>query len=50
MNDSVPVTCHVIIGHPEKPKFLVIDHEEGWAPPILLHPPGPVDYLAPDLQ
>lgn len=32
------IPCHCIIGHPDKPKFLVIRHGEGWAPPVLQVP------------
>jgi hypothetical protein len=31
-------TCHCIISHPSKPKFLVIEHSTGWFPPIVKFP------------
>ena len=39
-------TCHVIIGHPTKAKFLAIRHTKGWSPPTVKLPPGPIDYRA----
>lgn len=39
-------TCHAIIGHPHKPSFLAIRHAQGWSPPTVRFPPGPVDYRA----
>lgn len=41
------VTCHAIIGHPNKAKFLVVRHNDGWAPPTVRFPPGSISYAAP---
>ena len=46
MTEQDLVTCHCIIGHPSKPKFLVIKHKKGWAPPVLMFEPGFIDYRA----
>ncbi len=37
-------TCHCIIRHPDAAKFLVVKHEENWAPPVLKFPSGNIDY------
>ena len=37
-------TCHCIIGHPGKAKFLAIRHQAGWTVPTLIFPPGSVDF------
>jgi hypothetical protein len=44
MATPVPDTCHCLVRHPDKPKFLVVKHEESWSPPVLLFPPGLVDF------
>jgi hypothetical protein len=36
-------TCHCIIGHPDKAKFLAIRHKTGWSVPTLKFPPGSID-------
>lgn len=46
MTEQDLVTCHCIIGHPNKPKFLVVKHKTNWAPPVLQYEPGPIDYRA----
>jgi len=38
MNDINLATCHCIISHPSKPKFMVIKHSSGWLPPIVKFP------------
>ncbi|HET6565112.1 MAG TPA: hypothetical protein VFG52_06820, partial [Xanthomonadales bacterium] len=44
MNTTVADTCHCIVRHPDKAKFLVVKHEEeDWSPPVLMFPPGTVD-------
>ena len=35
MNQPELATCHCIISHPSKPKFLVIKHSDRWAPPTV---------------
>ncbi len=37
-------TCHCIIGHPSKAKFLAVRHVQGWSPPELHFQPGNVDF------
>lgn len=39
-------TCHCIVRHPDKAKFLAIKHEEQWSPPVLMFPPGRIDFNA----
>jgi len=39
-------TCHCIIGHPHKAKFLAIRHTTGWSVPTLKFPPGSTDFRA----
>ena len=35
------IPCHLMIPHPEQPKFLVIKHADGqWSPPLLRMPKG----------
>jgi hypothetical protein len=50
-SDPVPdgelATCDAIIGHPTKPKFLVVRHSDGWQPPAVRFPPGSIAYRAP---
>lgn len=50
MNDTNVDTCHCIVRHPDKAKFLVIKHEESWSPPVLLFPPGEVDFRSGQLN
>jgi len=38
MSQQDLVTCHCIISHPSKPKFLVIQHSEHWSPPLVMFP------------
>ena len=38
VNQQDLATCHCIISHPSKPKFLVIKHTDRWSPPILKFP------------
>ena len=38
MNQQDLATCHCIISHPSKPKFLVIKHTDRWSPPVLKFP------------
>ena len=38
MSQQELVTCHCIISHPSKPKFLVIQHSEHWSPPLVMFP------------
>lgn len=48
-NDATPqelATCHCIIGHPHKAKFLAIRHQTGWTVPTLKFPPGSADFRA----
>ncbi|MEJ8566643.1 aminoglycoside phosphotransferase family protein [Elongatibacter sediminis] len=40
------VTCHAVIGHPEKTAFLAVQHADGWSVPTLGYAPGPIDYRA----
>jgi hypothetical protein len=43
MNQQELATCHCIISHPSKPKFLVIRHDDRWSPPMFgLPAPGPM--------
>ena len=44
MTEQELATCHCIIGHPSKAKFLAIRHQTGWTVPTLMFPPGPVDF------
>ncbi len=44
MNTTKPDTCHCIVRHPDKPKFLVVRHDDTWSPPVLMFPPGLVDF------
>jgi hypothetical protein len=44
MANPVPETCHCLVRHPDKAKFLVVKHEENWSPPVLMFPPGLVDF------
>jgi len=46
MNQQELAVCYCIIGHPQKAKFLAISHSDGWMPPTLRFPPGPVDFRA----
>lgn len=39
-------TCHVVIGHPDRPAFLAVRHSSGWSPPTVKFPPGPVEFRA----
>ncbi len=42
------IPCHCLIKHPEKPKFLVIKHQDRWSPPVLQLPEeGALMYKAP---
>lgn len=43
-NSEGLATCHAIIGHPDKAKFLAIRHNDGWLPPTVMFPPGPIDH------
>ena len=38
MTQQELTTCHCIISHPSKPKFLVIKHTDRWSPPLLKFP------------
>lgn len=44
MTTTIADTCHCLVRHPDKAKFLVVKHEENWSPPVLLFPPGLVDF------
>lgn len=46
MNTTAVDTCHCIVRHPDKAKFLVVKHEETWAPPVLSFPPRSIDFMA----
>jgi len=46
MTEQEVATCHCIIGHPGKAKFLAIRHQTGWTVPTLKFPPGPLDFRA----
>lgn len=46
MDQQELAVCYCIIGHPQKAKFLAISHSDGWMPPTLRFPPGPVDFRA----
>ena len=46
MTSPKSATCHCILGHPNKNKFLVIRHTGGWHPPTLKFPAGMSDYKA----
>ncbi len=46
MNTSETDTCYCIVRHPAKAKFLVVKHEETWAPPVLMFAHGPIDFMA----
>jgi len=35
MNQQDLATCHCIIAHPSKPKFMMIKHTDRWLPPVL---------------
>ena len=39
MNQQELATCHCIISHPTKPKFLAVKHSDRWSPPIVRFPP-----------
>ena len=39
MNQQELATCHCIISHPSKPKFLSVKHSDDWSPPIVRFPP-----------
>ncbi len=39
MNQQDLATCHCIIPHPSKPKFLAVKHSDRWSPPIVRFPP-----------
>jgi hypothetical protein len=39
MNQQELATCHCIISHPSKPKFLTVRHSDNWSPPIVRFPP-----------
>lgn len=42
------VTCHCIISHPSKPKFLAIQHSDRWSPPLVRFPEeGSIVNMAP---
>ena len=48
MNQQELATCHCIISHPSKPKFLVIRHDDRWSPPMFGIPAGgPMSAKAP---
>lgn len=38
MSQQELVTCHCIISHPSKPKFLAIEHSDDWSPPLVWFP------------
>ncbi len=42
--------CHCIVRHPDKAKFLVVNHEENWSPPVLMFPSGQIDFKAPQIN
>jgi hypothetical protein len=44
MNTTAVDTCHCIVRHPDKAKFLAIKHDESWSPPVLMFPPGLIDF------
>jgi hypothetical protein len=44
MNTTTDDTCHCLVRHPENAKFLVVKHEENWAPPTLSFPQGRIDF------
>ncbi len=46
MNEEEVATCHCIIGHPHKAKFLAINHQTGWSVPTLKFTPGPTEFRA----
>ena len=46
MNQEDLAVCYCIIGHPTKAKFMAVQHSDGWMPPTLRFPPGPVDFRA----
>lgn len=46
MTEQELATCHCIIGHPHKAKFLVIKHQSGWMVPTLKFPPAAMDFRA----
>ncbi|MDZ4730960.1 MAG: phosphotransferase [Xanthomonadales bacterium] len=46
MPNPITDTCHCLVRHPDKAKFLVVKHEESWAPPTLSFPQGPIEYKA----
>ncbi len=46
MNQTIADTCHCIVRNPDKAKFLVVKHDETWAPPVLMFPHGPIDFQA----
>ena len=39
MDQQELATCHCIIPHPSKPKFLAVKHSDRWSPPIVMFPP-----------
>lgn len=43
------VRCHFIIGHPNKPKFMIVQHGTGWEPPTLNLPAQRMEDLRPSL-
>ncbi len=46
MSQAELTTCHCIIGHPDKPKFLVVRHTNEWSVPTVRFEPGWLDYRA----
>ena len=44
MNTTTADTCHCLVRHPDKAKFLVVKHDENWSPPVLMFPPGLIDF------
>jgi hypothetical protein len=44
MTTTIADTCHCLVRHPDKASFLVVKHEETWSPPVLLFPPGLIDF------
>lgn len=46
MSITTDDTCHCLVRHPDKAKFLVLKHEESWAPPTLSFPAGPIEFKA----
>lgn len=47
MNQQELATCHCIIAHPSKPKFMVIKHSDRWSPPIVgIRAAGPMSTKA----